>query len=63
MRIFPLIIQFSLKFNIFFIIISLIGGVIVRLICLRQIDLKSLVAYSSVAHIRLVIVSLLTLRV
>jgi len=29
--------------------------VLVSLICIRQIDLKSLVAYSSVAHIRLVI--------
>ncbi len=44
------------NFIIFFLIIfSLFGGIIVRLICIRQIDLKSLVAYSSVAHIRIVI--------
>jgi NADH-ubiquinone oxidoreductase chain 4 len=37
------------------------GGFLVRLICLRQIDLKALVAYSSVAHIRLVIGGLIVL--
>lgn len=60
-RIFPMILNYSIKFNFIFIVISLIGGVIVRLICIRQIDLKSLVAYSSVAHIRIVIAGLITL--
>ena len=31
------------------------GAVITRLICLRQVDIKSLIAYSSVGHIGLVI--------
>jgi NADH-ubiquinone oxidoreductase chain 4 len=35
--------------------------VLVSLICLRQIDLKSLVAYSSVAHISLVIAGIIVL--
>lgn len=52
---------FSLKLNIFWVVFSLIGGFLVSLICLRQIDLKSLVAYSSVAHISLVIAGLITL--
>lgn len=34
--------------------ISLVGGIITRLICIRQVDLKSLIAYSSVSHIGLV---------
>ena len=34
---------------------ALLGGVITRLICFRQVDLKSLIAYSSVGHIRLVL--------
>jgi NADH-ubiquinone oxidoreductase chain 4 len=51
----------SFIFNIFWVIFSLLGGALVRLICLRQIDLKSLVAYSSVAHIRLVIGGLILL--
>jgi len=39
--------------------ISLFGGLIARFICLRQVDIKSLIAYSSVSHIRLVIGGLL----
>lgn len=35
--------------------ISLAGAVLTGLICLRQTDLKALIAYSSVAHIALVI--------
>lgn len=38
-----------------FIRISMLGAVITRLICLRQVDIKSLIAYSSVGHIALVI--------
>ena len=35
--------------------ISLVGGILVSFLCLRQFDIKSLVAYSSVAHIALVL--------
>lgn len=35
--------------------VALWGGIITRLICLRQNDIKSLIAYSSVGHIALVI--------
>ena len=34
------------------------GGVYIGFLCLRQIDMKALVAYSSVAHIGLVLVGL-----
>ena len=60
-RVFSIIINVSLKLNIFWIVLSLVGGFLVRLVCLRQIDLKSLVAYSSVAHISLVIGGLIVL--
>lgn len=40
---------------------SIIGGVIVRLICIRQTDIKFLIALSSVAHMSIVIGGLLTL--
>lgn len=60
-RLFPIIVFFSLKINIFWVVFRIIGGVLVSLICLRQIDLKSLVAYSSVAHISLVIAGLIIL--
>jgi NADH-ubiquinone oxidoreductase chain 4 len=35
--------------------ISIVGAVITRLICLRQPDLKSLIAYSSVGHIGIMV--------
>lgn len=60
-RVFSIIINISIKLNIFWIVLSLVGGFLVSLVCLRQIDLKSLVAYSSVAHISLVIGGLIVL--
>lgn len=42
--------------------ISVLGGVFVRILCLRQVDMKSLIAYSSVAHIRLVLGGLVVFR-
>lgn len=39
----------------FFVRVSMWGAFITRIICLRQTDLKSLIAYSSVGHIGLVI--------
>lgn len=53
---------FIFNFNSIFIIFRLLGGVLVSLVCLRQIDLKSLVAYSSVAHMRIVIGGIFTLN-
>lgn len=56
-------IQFvGLKYNYIWISISLVGGVLVSLICLRQVDLKALIAYSSVAHIGIVLSGLITIR-
>nr|ATN41211.1 NADH dehydrogenase subunit 4 [Diptera sp. 77 LC-2017] len=54
-RISFLILNYMLKYNYFFIIFSLLGGVLVSLMCLRQVDLKSLIAYSSVVHMSFVI--------
>lgn len=42
-----------------FLILSLWGIIITSSICLRQTDLKALIAYSSVSHIALVIVAIL----
>lgn len=49
------------KYNYLFIRIRLVGGVLVSLICLRQTDLKALIAYSSVAHIGIVLRGLITI--
>nr|YP_010895023.1 NADH dehydrogenase subunit 4 [Callicera aenea]WJW73536.1 NADH dehydrogenase subunit 4 [Callicera aenea] len=51
----------GIKYNYWFISISLVGGVLVSLICLRQTDLKSLIAYSSVAHMGIVLSGLMTM--
>lgn len=45
-----------------FVRIGLVGGVLVSLICLRQTDLKLLIAYSSVAHIGIVLGGIITLN-
>lgn len=43
-----------INFNYFLIILSLWGRVLVRIYCLFQVDIKSLIAYSSVCHIGIV---------
>jgi len=40
--------------------ISIIGAIITRFICMRQPDLKSLIAYSSVGHIGLILTGILS---
>lgn len=60
-RVFLLIKEICLIFNKFIIIVRLIGGLIRSLICLIQIDLKILIAYSSVVHIRVLLSGLITL--
>lgn len=61
LRVFSFIQFMGIKYNFVWISIRLVGGFLVRLICLRQTDLKSLIAYSSVAHIGIVLAGLITL--
>nr|ALO71106.1 NADH deshydrogenase subunit 4 [Pselaphinae sp. 10 EF-2015] len=61
-RLMSLFLIIGKSINLYFIILSLIGGVIISLICLRQTDMKSLVAYSSVAHMGLCMSGILTLN-
>nr|YP_010147618.1 NADH dehydrogenase subunit 4 [Epiphragma mediale]QQV67804.1 NADH dehydrogenase subunit 4 [Epiphragma mediale] len=61
LRVFPLIQKIGVINNFSWISISLIGGVWVSFICLRQTDLKALIAYSSVAHMSIVLMGLMTL--
>nr|AWN56087.1 NADH dehydrogenase subunit 4 [Anthicidae sp. DPP-2018] len=62
MRLMMIFKSLSMHLNYFFICISLIGGTFISLICLRQSDMKSLIAYSSVAHMGLVLSGVLTLN-
>nr|YP_009093657.1 NADH dehydrogenase subunit 4 [Metanephrops sibogae]CEG06194.1 NADH dehydrogenase subunit 4 [Metanephrops sibogae] len=41
-------------FSWFWVSVSVLGGVVVSFMCLRQVDMKSLIAYSSVAHMGMV---------
>nr|ARH54463.1 NADH dehydrogenase subunit 4 [Medon piceus] len=51
-----------MKYNYMFMVISLIGGFYVSMICIRQTDIKLLIAYSSVAHMGLVLGGIMTLN-
>nr|AKR07180.1 NADH dehydrogenase subunit 4 [Nigidionus parryi] len=62
MRLMTVFSSVVMKMNFVYISISLIGGLYVSLICVRQSDIKSLVAYSSVAHMGLVLGGLVTLN-
>nr|YP_009995332.1 NADH dehydrogenase subunit 4 [Ochthebius capicola]QNP09735.1 NADH dehydrogenase subunit 4 [Ochthebius capicola] len=62
LRVMKMFIEVGLKINYYFIIISLLGGVIVSLMCLRQMDIKSLIAYSSVSHMGLVLAGIMTMN-
>jgi NADH-ubiquinone oxidoreductase chain 4 len=61
LRVFSILLFLGMTINLFFISVSLVGGTLISLVCLRQIDIKSLIAYSSVAHIGVVIAGLFTL--
>nr|AEP27566.1 NADH dehydrogenase subunit 4 [Melanobaris laticollis] len=62
LRVMKIFIETGVKLNLGFIIISLIGGLIVSFICIRQSDLKMLIAYSSVSHMGMVLAGILTLN-
>lgn len=61
LRIFFFLKIFRNNINYWWIIIRLLGGCFISLTCLRQIDIKILIAYSSVVHIGIVLRGLLTL--
>nr|YP_010180338.1 NADH dehydrogenase subunit 4 [Oenopia sauzeti]QVD39757.1 NADH dehydrogenase subunit 4 [Oenopia sauzeti] len=62
MRFLQLFMMLGIKMNFFLLNFSLIGSILVSLTCLRQSDLKSLIAYSSVVHMGLMLSGLLTLN-
>lgn len=62
-RILPLFPKISSSLSWIWIRVGILGGIIVSLICLRQVDIKSLIAYSSVAHIGLVLCGLTTINI
>ena len=61
LRVYIILINIGIKLNFIWFSIRVVGGTLVRLICIRQTDLKYLIAYSSVAHMGIVIGGLITL--
>nr|NP_008178.2 NADH dehydrogenase subunit 4 [Katharina tunicata] len=54
------IFKYNFVLNYFIITLGLVGGVLSSLICLRQSDMKALIAYSSVGHMGLMLAGLLS---
>uniref|UniRef100_A0AAU7VAI3 NADH-ubiquinone oxidoreductase chain 4 n=1 Tax=Stenopsocus metastictus TaxID=3074944 RepID=A0AAU7VAI3_9NEOP len=55
-----LILNLVYKYTWMFIVLSLLGGVLISLNCLRQSDVKLLIAYSSVSHMGIMLSGSLT---
>lgn len=51
----------SIKFNYLIFRIRIVGAILIRINCMVQVDIKRLVAYSSVVHINIIIRAILTL--
>nr|YP_002650700.1 NADH dehydrogenase subunit 4 [Macrobrachium lanchesteri]ACN65740.1 NADH dehydrogenase subunit 4 [Macrobrachium lanchesteri] len=57
-RVCPLFIHSAVDFSWLWVSVGLLGGIFVSFMCLRQTDIKALIAYSSVAHMGLVLCGL-----
>nr|WBV74579.1 NADH dehydrogenase subunit 4 [Timomenus komarovi] len=61
LRLIPFALYPAKYLNHWWVTLGLVGGGLISCLCLRQIDMKSLVAYSSVAHMGLVLGGIMTL--
>nr|ADI75312.1 NADH dehydrogenase subunit 4 [Melitaea cinxia] len=62
LRILVMVQKINLKLGLIWVIISLIGGLYISLKCFCQVDMKSLIAYSSIAHMSIVIGGIMTMN-
>nr|YP_008757919.1 NADH dehydrogenase subunit 4 [Junonia orithya]AGS43937.1 NADH dehydrogenase subunit 4 [Junonia orithya] len=62
LRILVILQKINLKMGFIWVVISLIGGLYISLKCFCQVDMKSLIAYSSVAHMSMVIGGIMTMN-
>nr|YP_009648517.1 NADH dehydrogenase subunit 4 [Camponotus concavus]QCE31798.1 NADH dehydrogenase subunit 4 [Camponotus concavus] len=51
----------SMKYSCVFMSVGIVGGVYISLVCLVQIDMKSLVAYSSIVHMNMMLCCMYTM--
>nr|YP_009131555.1 NADH dehydrogenase subunit 4 [Pelecinus polyturator]AIW82473.1 NADH dehydrogenase subunit 4 [Pelecinus polyturator] len=61
MRSLMMMVKLNFKYNIILMSLVLIGSFYLSLVCMRQVDMKMLVAYSSVVHMGMMLMSLLTM--
>nr|WCL18766.1 NADH dehydrogenase subunit 4 [Raymondia sp. A GC-2023a] len=50
-----------IKYSYIWVSISLIGGILISLVCLLQVDMKTLIAYSSVVHMGMFLCGFMTM--
>nr|QGZ10097.1 NADH dehydrogenase subunit 4 [Phalantus geniculatus] len=62
LRVFSFIYNYSSFYSYIWIGLSLYGSFLVGILCLFQVDIKSLIAYSSVAHMGLVLCGIMSLN-
>nr|APC61806.1 NADH dehydrogenase subunit 4 [Papilio dardanus] len=62
LRILVIFQKINMKYGLIWVTISLLGGLYISLNCFCQADMKSLIAYSSVAHMSLVICGIMTMN-
>uniref|UniRef100_A0A977JP66 NADH-ubiquinone oxidoreductase chain 4 n=1 Tax=Coccotorus chaoi TaxID=2978103 RepID=A0A977JP66_9CUCU len=62
LRVVKIFSEINSNINFIFITISLIGGIIISLVCVRQSDMKMLIAYSSVSHMGLALSGMLIMN-
>nr|AML26167.1 NADH dehydrogenase subunit 4 [Scolytinae sp. BMNH 1274286] len=60
LRTMKILYQVGMSLNLVFIIVSVMGAVFISLVCVRQSDMKMLIAYSSVSHMGIVLAGILT---
>nr|ASS30723.1 NADH dehydrogenase subunit 4 [Pylocheles mortensenii] len=58
-RVLPMFSSINKMFCSMWVSLGMIGGFMISLICLRQVDMKALIAYSSVAHMGMVLAGLI----
>nr|YP_004935392.1 NADH dehydrogenase subunit 4 [Fabriciana nerippe]AEB33704.1 NADH dehydrogenase subunit 4 [Fabriciana nerippe] len=62
LRIMIILQKINLSMGFIWVVISLVGGFYISLKCFCQIDMKSLIAYSSIAHMSIVIGGIMTMN-
>lgn len=61
LRFIEIFVNSCIKYNYLVFRVGIIGRILVRLICLVQVDIKRLVAYSSVVHINMLLCAIITI--